>query len=81
MLCGVDVDVDAARAKRDEAGARIGRDGTRLLEAVLAADAPAARWTSPNLVVNVATTVATVAADAVPALIDAGCPPSAASGS
>ncbi|KAB2588030.1 IS1182 family transposase [Streptomyces arboris] len=31
-----------ARAKRDEAGARIGRDGTRLLEAVLAADAPAA---------------------------------------
>ncbi|MFD0317197.1 IS1182 family transposase [Streptomyces flavalbus] len=30
-----------ARAKRDEVGSRIGRDGTRLLEAVFAADAPA----------------------------------------
>ncbi|MBT2399195.1 IS1182 family transposase [Streptomyces sp. ISL-100] len=29
-----------ARTKRDEVGLRIGRDGTRLLEAVLAADAP-----------------------------------------
>jgi len=29
-----------ARTRRDEVGARIGRDGTRLLEAVLAADAP-----------------------------------------
>ncbi|SCK57231.1 Transposase [Streptomyces sp. SceaMP-e96] len=31
-----------ARAKRDEVGARIGRDGTRLLEAVFGPDAPAA---------------------------------------
>ncbi len=30
-----------ARTRRDEVGARIGRDGTRLLEAVFAADAPA----------------------------------------
>ncbi|MEV3928144.1 IS1182 family transposase [Streptomyces sp. NPDC049944] len=31
-----------ARTKRDEVGSRIGRDGTRLLEAAFAADAPAA---------------------------------------